>query len=81
MVFYTIFSGMYLLELGIDDVGEDVDLRDGFALFYRESLGTVAMGIVFGSGLAIFLYLLNRRLKDEENVTQVVATIAVAYLT
>ena len=39
MVFFTIFVVLFLNELGIDGVGTEVDLAQGFALFFRMSLG------------------------------------------
>lgn len=79
-VFYTIFSLLFLLELGVEGLGEEVDLGKGVAVFFRMSLGGAAFGIAFGLGLTLLLYVLNRRLRVAENVTQIVATIAIAYL-
>lgn len=79
-VFFTIFSSLFLYELGIQGLGEDIDVARGFAIFFRMSLGGVAFGLAFGLGLILILYCLNRRLNMEENVMQVVATITVAYL-
>lgn len=80
-VFFTIFSSIFLTELGIPGLGEDIDVARGFAIFFRMSLGGVAFGLAFGLGLVLILYCLNRRLNMEENVIQVAATITVAYLT
>jgi len=79
-VFYTIFSSLFLFELGIPGVGATVNLGQGVATFFREAFGAAAFGIAFGLGLTFFLYKLNRRLNDQENVVQIVATITVAYL-
>jgi NhaP-type Na+/H+ or K+/H+ antiporter len=79
-VFYTIFSLLFLLELGVEGLGEEVDLGKGVAVFFRMSLGGAAFGIAFGLGLTLLLYVLNHRLRVAENVTQIVATIAMAYL-
>ena len=45
MVFFTIFVVLFLNELGIDGVGTEVDLAQGFALFFRMSLGGAAVGM------------------------------------
>lgn len=79
-VFYTIFSTMFLTELGIPGVGETVDLGKGVAIFFREAFGAAAFGIAFGLGLVFFLYMLKRKFNDSENVVQIVATATVAYL-
>jgi NhaP-type Na+/H+ or K+/H+ antiporter len=80
-VFYTIFSLLFFLELGVEGLGSEVDLAKGFAIFFRMSLGGVAFGIAFGLGLTLLLRMLNRKLRGDENVTQVIATITIAYLT
>lgn len=79
-VFYTIFSMMYLTELGVAGLGGTVNLGQGVAIFFREGFGAAAYGIAFGLGLTLFLYKLNRKLDDSENVVQIVATVTVAYL-
>jgi len=70
-VFYTIFSGLYLLELGIDGVGKDFTTGGGFALFFRMSLGGFAIGLFFGFGALLVMGLMDRRLTREENVVEV----------
>mmetsp|Transcript_23687 Transcript_23687/g.43507 ORF Transcript_23687/g.43507 Transcript_23687/m.43507 type:complete len:621 (-) Transcript_23687:33-1895(-) len=50
-------------------------------MFCRMSLGAAAIGLAFGCGLIGILYLLKRRLNEEENVIQVAATLTFAYLT
>ena len=79
-VFYTIFGALFLTELGIEGLGENIDVAKGFAVFFRMSLGGAAFGVAFGLGLVLILYYLNRRLNTEENVIQVAATITIAYL-
>jgi len=79
IVFFTIFGGLFLTEIG-PNVGNDVNVAEGFAIFFRMALGGACIGILFGVGLVSILYLLNRRLIQEENVLQVAATITVAYL-
>ncbi|KAL7555977.1 hypothetical protein ACA910_003240 [Epithemia clementina (nom. ined.)] len=80
IVFFSIFSGMYQLELGVEGLGEEVNGVEGVKLFFRESVGGSCIGIFFGAGLITILYLLNRRLEREENITQVGATVTLAYL-
>ena len=79
VVFYTIFSNIWLRGLGIG-LGETYSVAEGFALFFRMSLGGAAVGIAFGLGLVALLFHLNRRLDLEENVVQVATTATVAYL-
>ena len=79
VVFYTIFSNIFLYGLDIG-LGETYTVGEGFALFFRMSLGGAALGIAFGFGLIALLYYLNRRLDLEENVVQVATTATVAYL-
>jgi len=80
IVFFTIFSGMFLAELKAPDLGENYDLGGGVKLFLRMSLGGAAIGAAFGLALLVVMRQLNRRLSREENVTQVGLTIAAAYL-
>lgn len=70
---------MFLAELGKEGVGEEIDLAEGFALFFRMSVGGACIGIAFGIMLVSILYLFNRRLSAEENVLQVASTITIAY--
>lgn len=80
IVFFSIFSVRFFLELGIEGLGEEVDWGRGVALFCQKALGGVAVGILFGIILLTLLFMLDRRFNREENVVQVSATIAVAYL-
>jgi NhaP-type Na+/H+ or K+/H+ antiporter len=80
IVFFSIFSVRFFLELGVEGLGEEVDWGRGVALFCRKALGGVAVGILFGVGLLTLMLMLDRRFNREENVVQVTATIAVAYL-
>jgi NhaP-type Na+/H+ or K+/H+ antiporter len=80
IVFYSIFSARYLYELGIPDVGENVDLARGVAIFFRKSLGGVAIGLAFGAALLFVLTRLNRRFSREECVVEVLSTLALAYI-
>lgn len=58
----------------------DVDFARGVALFFRKSLGGVAAGLFFGFAILAVLKLFNRRFTREENVTEVSATLALAYV-
>lgn len=80
IVFFNIFSGMFLYELGIDGIGEQVTLGEGFAMFFQLSLGGVAIGLAFAIGLCCVLYMLDQKLNTENNVVQVAATVTTAYL-
>lgn len=80
IVFFGIFADRYFHELGIVGFGEDIDLATGVATFFQKSLGGVAIGIFFGLGLLVLLYIFDRRFNREENVVQVTATLAIAYI-
>ena len=81
MVFFNIFSGLFLAELKIKGLGEEVTLAEGFKSFFRLSLGGTCIGVAFAMGLISILYFLDRRLNNENNVVQVAATVTTAYLT
>ena len=78
IVFFSIFIERYLYDIGISD--QQVGLAEGFKLFFRKSLGAVAIGLFFACGLVTIFYMLGKRFNREENVVEVSATIAVAYL-
>lgn len=80
IVFFSIFLQRYLFELGIEGIGEPIDWGKGIALFCRKALGGVANGLLFGGGMLVLLYYLDRRFNREENVVEVTATLGVAYL-
>eukprot|EP00957_Ditylum_brightwellii_P127457 9719215-Ditylum_brightwellii.AAC.1 len=80
VVFFMIFNTLFLFETGIEGVGENIDFGQGVSLFAQGALGAAAIGMAFGLGLLCVLYNLSRRLEREENVIQVAATIAIAYL-
>jgi len=80
VVFFTIFGSMFLYELGIEGLGEDITVGQGFALFFQMSIGGALIGIAFGFGLMLLLFVLHRRLDHEENIAQVAAVISIAYL-
>lgn len=80
IVFYSIFVQRVLADLHVEGIGEEIGWAEGFREFFRMSLGGVAVGTAFGLGLLAMLYLLNRRYNREENVVEVTATMAVAYI-
>jgi NhaP-type Na+/H+ or K+/H+ antiporter len=80
IVFFGIFGARYLYELGIPGVGENVDFARGVAIFFRKSLGGMAVGVFFGLALLFILMRLDRRFNREENVVEVTATAAIAYI-
>jgi NhaP-type Na+/H+ or K+/H+ antiporter len=80
VVFYSVFSALFFYELDVG-LGQEVGFADGVAIFFRMSLGGVAVGLAFSLALIFILYKLNRRLSGEENVLQVASTATVAYLT
>jgi NhaP-type Na+/H+ or K+/H+ antiporter len=78
VVFYLIFSTQFLAELGLNDT--TITWGDGILMFFRMSLGGVAVGFCFAMGLLLLLYELDRRLDPENNVWQVVAAVSTAYM-
>jgi NhaP-type Na+/H+ or K+/H+ antiporter len=81
IVFFTIFSMMFLTELDIDGVGEAVTFGKGVAMFFQMSLGGMMIGLVAACGLVFIMHMLSHRLNREENAVQVAATVTMAYLT
>jgi len=79
VVFYTVFSGLFLAELDIG-LGEESSVGEAFATFFRMSLGGFSVGLAFGIGLVVILFLFDRRYEQEETVLQVASTAAMAYL-
>lgn len=71
---------MFEYELGVPGFGADIDVGTGIALFFRMSLGAVAVGVAFSAGLLGIVYLLNRRFNYEESIVQVMASISSVYL-
>lgn len=71
---------MFAFELGIEGVGKDITVGEGFAKFFQMSIGGALIGIAFGFALMLVLFWLNRRLNHEENIVQVAAAISTAYL-
>eukprot|EP00512_Aurantiochytrium_limacinum_P013562 CAMPEP_0171566434 /NCGR_PEP_ID=MMETSP0961-20121227/563_1 /TAXON_ID=87120 /ORGANISM="Aurantiochytrium limacinum, Strain ATCCMYA-1381" /LENGTH=924 /DNA_ID=CAMNT_0012120165 /DNA_START=307 /DNA_END=3082 /DNA_ORIENTATION=- len=80
IVFFTIFSELYLAEQGIEGVGEKYDIPTGIAKFFRMSIGGALVGIAFSIMLNFVMWRLNRKLDQSEMLLQVAATIAFAYM-
>ena len=89
IVFFTIFGlQLYLHELDEErlqqedeeDLGQEIDWPEGIKIFFRMSLGAVAIGSFFALGSLTLFALLDRRLNREENVVEVVVAITTAYL-
>ena len=49
-------------------------------MFFQKALGGCAVGIMFGMGQLILLYVLDRRVSREENIVQVTSVVGMAYL-
>lgn len=77
MVFFSIFSQMFLSELG---VGDSVSVGEGFIMFLRMAIGGLVIGFAFGCGLVALLYELDRRMEPEYNILQIVSALSAAYL-
>jgi NhaP-type Na+/H+ or K+/H+ antiporter len=80
VVFYTIFSQSFLYELGIEGLGSQSSVANGFVIFFRMALGGTAVGIAFGLALVAILFYLDRRYEKEEVVLQVTASVTMGYL-
>jgi NhaP-type Na+/H+ or K+/H+ antiporter len=81
LVFFTIFSNIYLFGLGLEGLGRDYTWGEGFAVFFQMALGGPLIGIAFALALVLLLWLLDRKLSHHDQMLQVVATVACAYLT
>jgi len=80
IVFFTIFSQKWFASLNINGFGYDIDMAQGFAIFFRMSLGAIAIGILMGLILVLILRRLSRRFSHGDSVVQVIAVLAVTYL-
>ncbi|CAJ1966686.1 unnamed protein product [Cylindrotheca closterium] len=84
IVFFSIFVGRYFYEdldyIGGKDHSEDIDLSRGVAMFFQKALGGAAVGVFFGLGQLILLFILHRRVSREENIVQVTSVVGMAYL-
>lgn len=80
IVFFSIFSQRFYAELGVEGFGSDIDLAEGVAMFCQKAIGGACVGLFFGMGMLAVLILLDHRFSKEENITQVMAALAIAYL-
>jgi len=80
IVFFTLFSSIYLSEFNIPGVGEEYNGASGTALFFKMSIGGSLIGLSFGIILTFFLWLTNRKVADVDNLLQISLTIVTAYL-
>ena len=86
IVFFQIFGlQLYLHELNVarleeEGLAQDIDFPEGVKIFFRMSLGAVAIGMFFALGALFLFFNLDRRLNREENVVEVVVEITTAYL-
>lgn len=84
IVFYKIFEQKYFFDdlkaIGGDEIGEDIDLSKGVAMFFQKALGGFAIGLMFGMLHLVILYWLDRRVSREENIVQVTSVVGLAYL-
>ena len=80
VVFFFVFGGLFLHELGIVGLGGDATVGEAFKLFFRMAAGGCGIGLAFALALRIILYKLDRRMEKEETVLQVAATVTIAYL-
>lgn len=80
VLLYNIFSERFFHEMGVPDFGMNIGWAEGFRLFFYLTFVGALVGIGFGLGAVILLRCFSRRLSPEENVVQVVLTVAVAYM-
>lgn len=80
IVLFSIFKSLYLFEGTGGLFGRGFSVGDGFAAFFQESLGGVAIGIAWGFVLIVLFRLFNRRFVREDTIVQVTITITIAYL-
>mmetsp|Transcript_8052 Transcript_8052/g.20186 ORF Transcript_8052/g.20186 Transcript_8052/m.20186 type:complete len:1010 (-) Transcript_8052:591-3620(-) len=80
IVFYSIFAEKFFFEQGIPGFGQDIGWAEGVGIFCQKALGGFACGIFFGLGTLLLVFLLDKRFSHEENIVQVTAVLAMAYL-
>ncbi|KAG7343805.1 cyclic nucleotide-binding protein [Nitzschia inconspicua] len=81
-VFFTIFSQLFYINMGIpdEDSSDDISVWDGFLVFVRMSMGGTCVGAGFGAALLLIIWELDRRLEREFDILQVVFGLTAAYL-
>jgi len=80
VLLFNIFSQRFFYGMHVENFGKDIGWGEGFEMFFRLTFGGALIGLAFGLGTVFMLKFLNRRLSHEENVVQVVLTVAVAYM-
>jgi NhaP-type Na+/H+ or K+/H+ antiporter len=80
IVFFSIFSDLFLSNLEIPGVGKVIGGAEGAKIFCKKALGGSAIGFVAGGAIVFLLFLLNRRYSREENIVQVLAVFSMVYL-
>ena len=80
VVFYTVFSMLFLDELNIHGLGEDLSIGQGVAIFFRMALGGACVGLAYAMVLIVLLFHLDWHYEKEEIVLQVASTITISYL-
>ncbi|KAG7371371.1 cyclic nucleotide-binding protein [Nitzschia inconspicua] len=81
-VFFTIFSQLFYINMGIadEDSPDKITVWDGLLVFVRMSIGGTCVGAGFGAALLLIIWELDRRLEREFDILQVVFGLTAAYL-
>lgn len=79
MVFFNVFSRVWFSSLPDTDV-EEVELGEGFALFFQNSLGGFAVGLAFAICLLFTLHELDKRMEPDYDILQAGLAVAASYL-
>ena len=80
IVIFTIFRSLYFFEATGGSIGRDFTVAEGFAVFFQQSLGGMAIGIAWGCVLILLLRTFDRKFDREDTIMQVTLSITVAYL-
>ena len=80
IVFFTVFSQKWYSSLNILGFGKDLNVAEGFAVFFRMSLGAVVIGVPMGAVVVLSLRWFSRRFSNDDSVVQVIGILAVTYL-
>ncbi|KAL7453066.1 hypothetical protein ACHAWC_004753, partial [Mediolabrus comicus] len=80
IVFFTVFSQKWYSSLNILGFGKDLTVAEGFAVFFRMSLGAVVIGVPMGAVVVLGLRWFSRRFSNDDSVVQVIGILAVTYL-
>jgi NhaP-type Na+/H+ or K+/H+ antiporter len=79
MVFFNVFSQIWFSSLPGTNI-EEVNAAEGFALFFQNALGGLAVGLASAIGLLYALFELDRRMEPEYNILQAGAALTMSYL-